>query len=443
MRVEYCAEPLSTSYCSPAKAQAILDTAKATVTKLTSLGWERPSGWLSDWIVVRVIDYGPPGAITGSTTKTIYGQAHVYINSRCTTGGQIETATAHEVTHGFERGYTINYTFKWIDEAVAEWGAWTTLGAGAQLQGSFQTGPEYVSLGIPSGFSAYTEEQAYAAGSFAIWLGKTFGDAKIVNIYKELSGDPTQWYDTYGTLTEAFVTDMPTIASLFGQAFWQQNYDPLQGMALDALSTHKEVVDWNGVTLAEARPAYSSQRFTVSASAFAAQLAGRPLVARASGLGANQKALVYADPALPVAPPTQPMTLLATLDFTSPTAYLGAWGAGGARCYRVIVLNYGDAAASPQVRLVSPHIASLAPSSGKNTGGYGVTIAGSGFGGVKGGVTVGGVAIAAASITSWTDTSISFTQRNVSPATGAQDVQVQAPEGASALSNTAAFTFTP
>jgi hypothetical protein len=72
-----------------------------------------------------------------------------------------------------------------------------------------------------------------------------------------------------------------------------------------------------------------------------------------------------------------------------------------------------------------------------------VTITGSGFGAVKGGVTVGGAAIAAASITSWTDTSITFTQRDVSPATGAQDVQVRAAESASALSNAAAFTFTP
>jgi hypothetical protein len=444
VRVEYCAEPLSTSYCSPAKAQAILDTAKATITKLTSLGWERPSGWLSDWIVVRAIDYGNPAAVKGSTTKTVYGQAHVYINSRCTTGGQIETATAHEVTHAFQRGYTLNYTFKWIDEAVAEWGAWVTLGSGAKLDNSFQAGPEYATLGIPAGFGAYTEEQAYAAGSFVIWLGKTFGDAKVVNIYKELSGDPTQWYDTYGTLTEAFVTDMPTIVSLFGTDYWRQDYDPIRGMALDAQSTHVEWADWNGATLAQGRPAYSSQRFTVSAAtALAAEIAGRPLVARAVGMGAGQKALIYGDQASANAAPSQSMALLATLDLTNTSAYLGAWGAGGATCYRVIVLNYGDAAATPQVRLVSPHIASLSPASGASAGGYSVTIAGSGFGSVKGGVTVGGTAIAAAAVTAWSDTSVTFTQRNVTPATGAQDVQVHTAESVSALSGTAVFTFTP
>jgi hypothetical protein len=443
IRVEYDAGEASTSYCSPAKAQAILDTAKATVLKLTSLGWERPSGWLSDWIAVKVSNYGDPAAVGGSTTKTVYGQAHVYINSRCATGGQIETATAHEVTHAFQRGYTLNYTFKWIDEAVAEWGAWVTLGSGAQLDNSFQTGPEYAALGIPAGFSAYTEEQAYAAGSFAIWLGKTFGDAKMVNVYKELSGDPTQWYDTYGTLTEAFVTDMPTIASLFGTDYWRQSYDPIKGMALDAQSTHVEYADWNGVTLAQTRPAYSSQRFTVpAASAFAAaQLAGRPLVVRATGLGGSQKALVYGDPASPNAPPSQSMTLLATLDVTNTSATLGAWGAGGAKCYRVIVLNYSDAAAAPQVRLVSPHIASLSPASGSNAGFYPVTINGSGFGAVKGTVTVGGVALIPAAVYSWSDSSITFTQRSVSPTTGAMDVQVQTSEGA--LSDTAAFTFTP
>jgi hypothetical protein len=237
---------------------------------------------------------------------------------------------------------------------------------------------------------------------------------------------------------------MPTIAYLFGLDYWRQDYDPIKGMALDALSTHVEYADWNGVTLAQTRPAYSSQRLTLSvAGGIGAQITGRPLVVRAAGLGAGQQALVYADPALPSAAPAQPMTLLATLDFTHTSAYVGAWGAAGARSYRVVVLNFGDVAATPQVRLVSPHITSLSPAGGSNVGFYPVTISGAGFGAVKGTVTVGGTTIVPAAVYQWSDTSITFTQRSVSPTTGDMDVQVQTAEGSAALTNPAAFTFTP
>ena len=47
----------------------------------------------------------------------------------------LDTAVAHEMTHVFQRQYTTNLTFKWIDEAAANWGAWAILGSGADLNG--------------------------------------------------------------------------------------------------------------------------------------------------------------------------------------------------------------------------------------------------------------------------------------------------------------------
>ena len=80
--------------------------------------------------MLRVVDLGDVNTYKGSTTAGVFGQPWISINYRCSTGAVLDTAVAHEMTHVFQRQYTTNLTFKWIDEATANWERGMSSGAG-------------------------------------------------------------------------------------------------------------------------------------------------------------------------------------------------------------------------------------------------------------------------------------------------------------------------
>jgi hypothetical protein len=88
------------------------------------------------------------------------------------------------------------------------------------------------------------------------------------------------------------------------------------------------------------------------------------------------------------------------------------------------------------VQLVAPLIGSLSPSTGKNDGGYTLTISGSGFGTVPGKVTISGFPL---TVTAWSDGAINVTMLNAGTALGAWNVKVITAEDAN--SNVLPFTF--
>ena len=116
---------------------------------------------------------------------------------------------------------------------------------------------------------------------------------------------------------------------------------------------------------------------------------------------------------------------MATLDFIHQTKYIGTYGAHA--CYRFVIINRsGSATANIGLTVEPVHIDSVAPSSVSQNGGDSITVSGRGFGVQQLGssLMVGPAIINSTKITSWTDTSITFTLPSMTGTTGAQSVIV-------------------
>jgi len=85
-----------------------------------------------------------------------------------------------------------------------------------------------------------------------------------------------------------------------------------------------------------------------------------------------------------------------------------------------------------------PHVETLVPATGKPSGGYSVTVQGTGFGDARGKVYVGGFE---QSVTAWGDGAVTFTMFNAGTVQGDWDVRVEVAEGVS--TNAKPFTFAP
>jgi len=355
-------------------------------------------------------------------------------------GSQLDTAVSHEMGHVFERQLTTNISVKWIDEAVAEWVAYDTLGAGADLRGSIEQGNDFAGLQLPTGFYfGYSTEQAYAAGAFVIWMAQHYGPAAVLSIYDQLAYHPTNWDHSYSVLATATNATVADLASGFGAAYWKQDYAPVTGMTLASAAVEKLSTDWKGVTNTAARPPYSSCRVSVSATDdFKTALNGSDLYATVSGLGADQTVEVYGDTATVASPLGVSLVKLATLTAATPDKFLGTFGTYG--YYRFIELNRsGSATPTIGVTVEPVHVDAVSPLTAPAVGGSSVTLSGHGFGKLKGSVTVGSETVQDTAISAWSDTSITFTLPNMTGQTGAQDVVVHPAAGV--RSNTATLTL--
>jgi hypothetical protein len=446
IRVNAVNDPASTSYISAAQASAVLATAVVTYDNLEAKGWSVPD----DWIVLYVRDYGPPTAYQGATTKAVFGQPWVYINSQVVTKASVavrDTAVSHEMGHVFQRQLTTNISTKWIDEATAEWVAFDTLGAGgSDFREQIKTGSDFPKLGIPSGFYAgYSTEHAYAAGALAIWLARTYGAASILGVYDHLAYNPAAWYDSYGTITTATGATMPAIVEGFARDYWLQKYEPVKSALMFSMGV-ETFGTYAGTSFADSRPAYSSARWDVGASAaFRTDLSPYTMVLRVAGLGPDQFVEVYSDTNAVGATPAAP-TLVATATSVKPELVLGAYGAIG--CYRMLVVNRAsDVAAGLSFSLVPVRVDAVAPANASKNGGTSVTVSGRGFRarGPSSTLMVGPAIVQGAAITNWTDTSITFTMPSMGGFTGAQPLSVRADYGSqgTVTSNTATITVDP
>jgi hypothetical protein len=442
LRVEYCADPASSSFVSAAYADEVLTVAQRTCDNLDGHGWSPPSGW----VVIHLRDFGPISpshaiGTQGATTKAVFGQPYVYVNSHCTAGAQLDTAVSHEIGHVYERQLTTNISVKWIDEAVAEWVAYDTLGAGADLRAGIEQGNDFAGLQLPTGFYfGYSTEQAYAAGAFVIWMARQYGPAAVLSIYDQLAYHPANWDSSYSVLATATNATMADLASGFGSAYWKQEYAPVTGITLASGPVIKLTADWKGVAATATRPPYSSSRVSVSATDdFKTTLKGSDLYVSATGLGADQTIEIYGDAATVASPPGASLIKIATLTAAAPDKFIGTFGTSYGY-YRCIVLNR-SASAAPTIGLtVEPvHVDTVLPLTAPAAGGGSVTLSGRGFGRVKGSVTVGSVTVQDLAISAWSDTSITFTLPNMTGQTGPQDVVAHPAAGVK--SNTRTLTL--
>ncbi|NLE22990.1 MAG: hypothetical protein GX624_09455 [Actinobacteria bacterium] len=418
IRVDAVTDPTSTSYVSPEKAQQVLDVAVATWKNLVGKGWREPEAM----ITLTVRDYGDPGVYQGATTKGVFGQPWVYVNSRLTAGVRMATAVSHEMGHVFQRQLTTNLGTTWVDEAVAEWVAWDTLGAACDLQASFEYGSDFPTAPFPDGFWwGYTPEQAYGAGAFIIWLADTYGPTAVLNIYDTLTLRPDYWYDARATFLAATGRGVPQLVGEFATEFWLQTYDPIRAYTWSSRVIDR-IPDYTGKTVPLSMGADSSLGLAFGPTfEFAATLTGKPMVALASGLPDGAVLDVYRDSTGASAPPSAPVKI-GTISSLTPVLDLGSYAGD---CYRVVAVTPAGAGLSASLTVEAVRLLSLVPASAPKGGGATITLSGCGFGIRKGTVMVGPAVVDQGNISTWTDTKIVFTMPNMGTSTGAQAVLVQ------------------
>lgn len=436
IQVNFVVDPGATSYVTPDYAGEVLLAAQAAWDTLTGKGWPKPDGWLGGWVTLTITDMGPAAGTKGSTTKGVFGQPWVKINSRLSSGKQVATTTAHEMGHVFQRQVTTVFSLKWIDEAAAGWAAVASLGSDADLTEDLVAGAEFPTLSLPATFgTGFDVEQGYAAAALAIWM-EDVSPGSVLRVYEQLRDSSLAWLDAWGTLAAATGRNPTQFVDEFAKAYWTQSLEVLAPLSI--AQTIRDWIGWQGVTVGDLRPRMSSKRFDISTAAVQTpSLAGRDLVVRTSGLGVGQSAAIYRDTVTCGTPGPRPQ-VLRTILHDRPDELLGAHDAT-TRCYRVLVTNYAQSDdATVQVRIVAPQITGLSPSTGKNDGGYPVSIGGTGFGAAKG---AGGVFLAGfpLTVTSWSDTSIQATMINAGTMQGDLDLKVLTAE--QAWTNAATFTL--
>lgn len=442
LQVNYVATPGEASYVPDSYAGEVLAAAQTAWDFMTREGWPRPDGWLGGWIVLTITDLGPlTHAEEGSTTKGVFGQPWVTINSQVESGIPLATTTAHEMGHVFQQQVNNVFSLKWIDEAAAQWTAVGALGSGADISGDITWASDFPTVSIPPTFGSgwtlsggYTQAQAYAAGAFTVWM-ESVSRGSVLRVYEQLRDSYLAYEDARGTLAAATGRTIQDIVIEFGKAYWTQDMDLLKGIRLGA-APYSPWVDWTGMAVGDRRPPLSSMRWDVDLGVKEAEMAGRDLVVRASGLGAGQLAYVYRD-TVPCTEGGPRMEQVRMLDKDRPADLLGTHSAG-IRCYRVLVLNFSASEnADVTVVLAAPQVSGLSPSQGRNAGGYPIRISGFGFGDRPGSVHLAGFSL---NVTAWSDTAITATMFNAGSMTGPASLKVLTAEGA--WSNAATFTLT-
>jgi hypothetical protein len=265
-----------------------------------------------------------------------------------------------------------------------------------------------------------------------VWIGEEV-PAFWSDLYKKLSYDPTYWYDSYGSIQAEAGLNPTEMAHQFGIAYWGHELGVVKKMSLNQKTL--DFALWAGASYSAERPAYSSYRVDVRIlPADLAPLNGSELVLRSSGLDSARYLYIYTDDKPCVGAPGN-LTLLGHVSTSERNLLLPAYNSKTV-CYRVTLINATNMGGAMGFVLASPHIQNLSPGIGKNDGGYAVTVTGNGFGPVQGQVTVMGFEQA---ISSWSDTSITFTMFNAGSSMGSREVKVITKEYA--RSNPKAFDF--
>ncbi|GEM_PF-3251202 len=438
--IDYITDSSSSSYVTEAYAGGIMDTLITTYANLKSRGWRLPEG--TTFIYLRKTLLGG----YGSTTKGVFGKPTITINiAKCTAGSvSYYTTPAHEVGHVFQRNYTTNIIAKWFDEATAEWIAMDSIGAGNFSRENLNDALPFINT-LPGGFTfGFSTEQGYAAAPWPIWLSKNNGEC-IRKVYEALDGNPLNWERHYSVVGTACGKSIQRLYRDFSKDYWLQNFAPVDMIDLNTLlySAGKPVAltmsETGDITFGGTSSPMSSIRYSVQPSQACLDLFGdRKAVIR---FQCNADALladlyVYGDRASATNIPNQPMAL--TTFYAPDPGSCVLDNPSAHKTYRFIAANGSSGNPfTPSIRIVFPTVFNLSPSSGKNTGGYTVTVNGNGFGSQQGSISISGSPV---SITSWNDKTVKFAMPNVGDTTASWDIVVRTAENVA--TNPKTFTFT-
>lgn len=438
--IDYITDSGSSSYVTEDYAGGIMDTLISAYVNLQSRGWRLPEG--PTYIYLRKTLLGG----YGSTTKAVFGRPTVTINiAKCTAGSvAYYTTPAHETGHVFQRNYTTNIIAKWFDEAAAEWIAHDTIGGGNFSQENLNDALPFIKT-LPGGFTwGYSEAEGYAAAPWPIWLSKNNGEC-IRKVYEELDSSPLNWERHYSVIATACGKTIQRLYRDFAKDYWLQNFSPMDMIDLNTLlyGAGKSVALTMSVTgdisFSDTRPAMSSIRYSIQPSQECLdQFPGRQAVIRFQCNNSDailSDLYVFGDRAGATGIPNQ-STLVTTFYAPDRASYV-VDNLAAYRTYRFIIANGASSNEfRPSIRIVFPTITGIGPSSGKNTGGYTVTVTGKGFGEEKGSISIAGSSV---QINSWNDTTIKFLMPSVGDTVGSWDITVRTVEDVATNSKT--FTF--
>ena len=411
--VDYITDPSSTSYVTKIFAESVLSLAIATYENLENSGWTPPS----KQVTLYIRQLGAANAIQGYTTSGVFGNPWVYINSSLSTFGDdrlTHTGIGHEVAHLFQRQLTTNLNVtgaSWLDEASADWAAFDTFGSNNFSVTNMQAGLDFPTITFPSSFAGFSREQNYAVGAFGIWVenecvGCPYGS--LLEMYNALNWSPSYWYDSRATIAAGTGRDFPSLLRDFALDYWRQTFEPVKNLSLEPLANQRHYTTWDGIVINEARPAYSSKRYSLDLSASALSGIGDHYgVARVTdtgtgackSLGANQEIHIYGDSNLINAIPGT-LQELAVLKNDKTCLKLGTSTLGTYKSFRIVTVNFSDTSVTPNLSFVAPHVVSLTPSTQRRDYKGSVTVAGKGFGKEQGSVKVGGIPV---EVSDWRD----------------------------------------
>ncbi len=436
-------DPSASGYVPPAVAAQILHAAQqAYDLYVNDVHFPKPDGWIN----IFTQDFGevaPSHGVSGKTTAGVFGQPCVYINSRMR-GDFLKTSTAHEFGHAMQRQMNTNLRGLWLDEGVANWGAYKVFGATDDLVETINNGSAFPTKPFPTSWwlhwDGLDQEQDYATMAFFAWLEHKYGIASIKSLFTKMQNSPLNWNSPRRTLEQVSGSSIGVVVRNFGEEYWMQQYAPVSSCSLSALSTKRKFSSTaQTVTFSETRPELSSQAYDITAtSAFQAAASERDVVIRVNPATKSDVFIYgYQQKQAGTTSPLNPHLIRKIYGTDGQKNFsLGKYGvAHEVLYYRVVVVNGRTTSDTPTITLTMPHLIS-GPSSGRHNGGYSVTFSADGLGDSTGTVHVGGTGVTP---TSWSDTSVTFTMPQVSDSVGSASITIVTPEGAK--SNSLQFNF--
>ncbi len=429
--INYITDSKSTSYVSEAFVKKVASIVGVTYDTIGKHGFDSPLVVNNCEFTIELRDLGPAGDIQGKTD--MLPCPSVQLNSRLEAYNKdpvTYSAVAHEIAHVFQRqiAYNINSfnsaLASWLDEGMADWAGFESFGRALFNPTSIEDGWNFPAVSTPMTFSGYSADHVYATSAFLIWAEKG-GNGRIRSMYRNLislfTGYTSITLENFNlarsVVEQGMGLSLSDIIDQFAKAYWTQNYEPVKSILYRAPT--ESIISGSSLTISDSRPAYSSKRYDVETqNAATASFRDKAAVIRAEGLIAGTKIYVYGDSSVPGTIPVNPQYITMLLPGSSsggqPLSSAKLADSFGSRnSYRVVVVNPTGSSASPKITIAVPLITALNPNHGPKTGTYSVAINGSGFGARMGDgkVKVGGFD---QTITSWSDTQITFTMKSTS-----------------------------
>ena len=287
-----------------AYAEACLSALRASASVYEGLGFELPPQPFFVWIS----DMGDQSTLGGITTKGIFGQPWVTINSGLSTDGgrDLDWNVAHEFFHACQRQITTNLLLHWTDEATAQWAASRVYPDSTYyldgINGLHNGDGDFIKVSIPDTFnymgSSYNTGQIYTAMAMMKYLVEKAGSQsiKVLMVYDSTNAG----LNFRDSLAQVSGETIGQFSRGLSKAFWTLGYDKAKdhNWNVDIYSTAVGILSPSATSLQanDSRPVLSSNRLTAivhndaKAEYSHVTVAGEPS-------GINHEVEVYADSA--------------------------------------------------------------------------------------------------------------------------------------------------